>query len=55
MKIHDVIFIIYLKLTTNSAEDFYLHRQLSILIIIIEEEEEYEIKKLLKKRNIRRG
>ena len=55
MKNYNVIFITYLKLVTNSTEDFYLHYRLSIFIVIIEGEEKYEIEKLLKKRNIHRG
>ena len=55
MKIYDVIFITYLKLITNSIEDFYLYRRLPIPTIIIEGEKKYKIEKLLKKRNIRRG
>ena len=54
MKIHNVIFIIHLKPTTDPAEDSYRRRRLLIFIVIIDDEKEYEIEKLLKKRTVKR-
>ena len=47
IRIYDVVFVAYLKLVIDPAEDLYRRYRLLISIIIIEGEEEYEIEKLL--------
>ena len=53
IKIHDVIFVVYLKPIIDLIEDSYRRRRLSVFVIVIDGEEKYEIEKLLKKRIIK--
>ena len=55
IRIHDVVFVTYLKSATDPAKDLYRRRRLLIFTIIVEGEEEYEIEKLLRKRITRRN
>ena len=50
IRIHDVVFVVYLKLIIDLAEDSYRRYRLLVFIIIVEDEEEYKIEKLLRKR-----
>ena len=50
MKIHNVIFIIYLKLITNPTLNLYEHYFIILSLIIINNKEKYKIKRLIKKR-----
>lgn len=54
MRIHDVISVVYLESAIDSVENLYQRCRLLASAVIIEKKEKYEIKKLLKKRNIRR-
>ena len=54
IKIHDVIFIVYLKPTIDLIKNPYRRRRLSTFILIIDDENEYKIEKLLRKRIIKR-
>ena len=53
MKIHDVIFIAYLKPIIDSTKDSYRRRRLLIFVIVIDDKKKYEIEKLLRKRIIK--
>ena len=55
IKIHDIIFVTYLKIVTDFVEDFYRRYRLLIFVIVVKGEKKYEVEKLFRKRSIRRG
>lgn len=54
MRIHDIIFIAYLKPVINLIENLYKRRYNFSFAIIIDNEKKYQIKRLIQKKRIRR-
>ena len=54
IRIHDVVFVAYLKPVIDLDKDSYRRRRLLASIIIVEDKEKYEVEKLLRKRITRR-
>ena len=54
IKIHNVIFVTYLKFIINSRDDFYQRRRVLTLFFIIDDVKKFKIKRMLVKRRIRK-